>query len=321
VQGAAPVISGRLYAPIVASECVWELDSEKSVVTLHLEKQSPVPWPCLVVDPLVDGDIGTLDPCSAFAMCGMLEQLQGGGSDRSFGLIKNSADRKFAPALARLFGILVGRDPFYESRRDIPAALALAQQSPMNSVAACQYFLGAYFASAATDDEWWRAAGEASATANAASAGGERTAAPRDPALAAQWLVKAAAQKHAAAQYLLGDLLRDAGDYPQALMQYEALARTDAAAQLRIARVLLPPHTAHTTRESLEMAQSALQKAKRGGVAVPAPLQKVFDDAESEYKRRNAPLLSSENLMIGSALLALAVAAVAVGVKLTRGDN
>jgi tetratricopeptide (TPR) repeat protein len=315
------VLSGRLFAPIVASECVWELDSEKGVVTLHLEKQSPVAWPCLIVDPLVDNDISSLDPCSAFAICGMLEQLQGSGSDRSFALIKNAADRKLTPALARLFNILVGRDPFYESRRDIPAALALAQLPPLSQVPTCQYFLGAYYASAADDSDWWRAAGDASETANAAKGGDERRPAPRDPALAAEWLLKAAAQKHAASQYLLGDLLRDAGDYSQALLHYEALARTDPAARLRIARVLLPPHTARTTRESLEMAHTALQTAARGGAAVPAALQKVYDDAEREYKRRNAPLLSSENLMIGSAVLALAVAAVAVGVKLAKGAD
>lgn len=300
------VVSGRLYAPVVASECLWELDAEKSIVTLHLEKQSPAAWPCLISEPLIDGQITTLDPCSAFALCLLLEQLQTDTADRSFALLKYAAASKLDGALHRLFRVLSGRDLYYDSHRDLAAAVALADQPPLSDSPECQYFLARFYAAAADDtDDWWRGRDYVAA------------AAPRDLERATRLLERAVAQKWPPAVRMLADILRDARKLPQALAHYEALARTDASAHLRIAGVMLPPHTAgaRVTRETLDLAKSELQKAAAAGVAVPDELQTLYDTTEAAWKAANTPLLTSDKFAYGLVGLTVLACGAAIAYK------
>ncbi len=300
------VVSGRLYAPVVASECLWELDAEKSIVTLHLEKQTPAAWPILISEPLIEGQVTTLDPCSAFALCLLLEQLQTDAPDKAFALLKYAAAAKHEPAILRLFRALSSDDYYFKSRRDLAAAVALAEQPPLSDFPDCQLFLARYYAAAADDhDSWWRK-GEYVAAA-----------APRDLERAKGLLKRAAAQNYTPAVVVLADILRDARQLPEALAHYEALARTDASAYLRIARTLLPPHTAaaHITRDTLKMVKANLEKAAAGGAAVPDELQTLFDSTEAAWKAANTPLLTSDTFAYGMVALTVLACGAAIAYK------
>jgi TPR repeat protein len=304
------IISGRLYAPIVGADSLWELDTEKSVVTLHLEKQTPAAWPLLIASPLIQDQITTLDACSAFALM-LYRERAGDSSDVAFELLQYSAEQKYPAALLRLFYVRSGRDLFFLSRENAQAALALALESPLNEIAECQYFVGRYYATDESDD-WWQDASQHDRVYRAKQ--------PRNRALALEVLGKAANQKFAPAILLLGDLFREGNELDRASRQYEQLGTGDALQ--RLAGLMLPPYTtlAKTTRQTLDMAKSYLDKARKTGATVSPELERLFESTEAEWKAANSPFMASSNFVPVFASLALVViAGVAIAGVLKKG--
>mmetsp|Transcript_9940 Transcript_9940/g.24314 ORF Transcript_9940/g.24314 Transcript_9940/m.24314 type:complete len:382 (-) Transcript_9940:295-1440(-) len=62
IKGATPLLQGALYATVGLEGAVWQLERAAKTITIHLEKDSPEPWPLLVVD---TGD-GKIDAQSLF---------------------------------------------------------------------------------------------------------------------------------------------------------------------------------------------------------------------------------------------------------------
>ncbi len=281
------VVCGRLFAPIVVADSLWELDAEKSLVTLHLEKQTPAAWPLLIGSPLVAEQITTLDVCSAFTLA-LFREKQGDNSSLTFELLEYAADSKYPAAMLRLFRVRTGVDLFFLGRDNAQAALALAQVAPLTEIDECQYFVGRYYATDESDD-WWREPTYRDREYRAKQ--------PRNRELAIQVLTKAANQKFAPALLLLGDMYRESREFALANRQYELLGNADA--QQRLAALLLPPYTtlAKSTRQTLDMAKSFLDKAHAAGGTVSRDLERLFEATEAEWKSANLPFMASSNFL------------------------
>ncbi|KAJ3374399.1 hypothetical protein GGF31_007919 [Allomyces arbusculus] len=130
--GPHTIISGKLYARINPFESLWQIEGRRNlggarVVTLHLEKETAIEWPVVVME----DDTGKLeiDPTSMYYLAGFLEAID---PARALDLYERAAKAGHVPAMLKAAAFYeVGREnaPAVPVAQDLAKSFALHQQA------------------------------------------------------------------------------------------------------------------------------------------------------------------------------------------------